>query len=32
VDPADVRISMPIKVVYQEVPEEDIVLYRFAPA
>jgi uncharacterized OB-fold protein len=32
VDPADVRIGMPIKVVYEEVPEEDIVLYRFAPA
>jgi uncharacterized protein len=32
VDPADVRIGMPIKVVYQDVPEEDIVLYRFAPA
>lgn len=32
VDPADVHIGMAIKVVYEEVPEEDIVVYRFAPA
>jgi uncharacterized OB-fold protein len=32
VDPADVRIGMPIKVVYEEVPEGEMVLYRFAPA
>jgi uncharacterized OB-fold protein len=32
IDPAEVKIGMPIKVVYEEVPEEDITVYRFAPA
>ena len=31
-DPAEVKIGMPIKVAYEDVPEEDIVLYRFTPA
>jgi uncharacterized OB-fold protein len=32
VDPADVRIGMPIRIVYEDIPEEDITMYRFAPA
>ena len=32
IDPARVKIGMPIKVVYEDVPEEDITVYRFAPA
>jgi uncharacterized OB-fold protein len=31
IDPAQVTIGMPIKVVYEDIPEEDITLYRFAP-
>lgn len=32
VDPAQVTIGMPIKVIYEEIPEEDVTVYRFAPA
>lgn len=32
VDPAAVSIGMPIKVVYLDIPEEDITMFRFAPA
>lgn len=32
IDAAEVKVGMPIKVVYEEVPEEDITVYRFAPA
>jgi uncharacterized protein len=31
-DPADVHIGMPIKVVYEDIPDEDITMFRFAPA
>jgi uncharacterized OB-fold protein len=31
-DPADVAIGMPIKVVYEAIPDEDITMWRFAPA
>jgi uncharacterized OB-fold protein len=30
--PARVKIGMPIKVVYEDIPEEDITVYRFAPS
>jgi len=32
VDPATVSIGMPIRVVYEDIPEEDITIFRFAPA
>ncbi|MBO0728679.1 MAG: OB-fold domain-containing protein [Acidimicrobiaceae bacterium] len=32
VDPAEVKIGMPIQVVYEDVPQEDVTVYRFAPA
>jgi uncharacterized protein len=32
VDPAVVRIGMPIKVVYEDIPDDDITVFRFAPA
>lgn len=32
VEPGEVTIGMPLTIVYEEVPEEDITLYRFAPA
>jgi len=32
VDPASIKIGMPIKVVYEDIPEEDITMFRFAPA
>jgi uncharacterized protein len=32
VDPAEVEIGMPIRFVYEEVPEEDVTVYRFGPA
>jgi uncharacterized protein len=31
-DPDAVRIGMPLKVVYEDIAEEDITMYRFAPA
>ena len=31
-DPNAIRIGMPIKVVYEDIPEEDITMYRFTPA
>lgn len=31
IDPGEVTMGMPLTVVYEEVPEEDITLYRFAP-
>ncbi|MDE3203909.1 MAG: OB-fold domain-containing protein [Acidobacteriota bacterium] len=31
IDPAEVTMGMPLTVVYEEVPDEDITLYRFAP-
>ncbi len=30
--PEDVQIGMPIKIVYEDIPEEDVTLWRFAPA
>jgi uncharacterized OB-fold protein len=32
VEPDQVSIGMPLTIVYEEVPEEDITVYRFAPA
>jgi uncharacterized OB-fold protein len=32
VDPASIKIGMPIKVVYKDIPEEDITMFCFAPA
>ena len=32
VDPASITIGMPIKVVYEDIPDEDITMFRFAPA
>jgi uncharacterized OB-fold protein len=32
VDPSEVHIGMPIEVVYEDIPDEDITLFRFAPA
>ena len=30
-DLASIKIGMPIKVVYEDIPEEDVTMYRFAP-
>jgi uncharacterized OB-fold protein len=30
-DPEDLRIGMQLKFVYQDIPSEDFVMYRFAP-
>jgi len=32
IEPSEVSIGLPIKVVYEEIPDEDVTLYRFAPA
>ena len=32
VDPASVKIGMPIRLVYEDIPEEDFTMYKFAPA
>jgi uncharacterized OB-fold protein len=32
VDPASVEIGMPIRLVYEDIPEEDFTMYKFAPA
>jgi hypothetical protein len=32
VDPASVRIGMPIRLVYEDIPDEDFTMYKFAPA
>jgi uncharacterized OB-fold protein len=32
IDPDDVQIGMPVKIVYEDIPEEDATLWRFAPA
>ncbi len=32
VAPASIKIGMPIKVVYEDIPAEDITVFRFAPA
>jgi uncharacterized OB-fold protein len=31
-DIASIEMGMPIKVVYEDIPEEDITMFRFAPA
>jgi uncharacterized OB-fold protein len=31
-DPHSVEIGMPVKVVYEDIPDEDITMYHFAPA
>jgi uncharacterized OB-fold protein len=30
-DPDDVRIGMPVQVVFDDIPEHNITLYKFAP-
>ena len=31
VDPASIHVGMPIKIAYEDIPDEDITIYKFAP-
>jgi uncharacterized protein len=31
VDPASIHVGMPITIAYEDVPDEDITIYKFAP-
>jgi uncharacterized OB-fold protein len=32
VDPETIRVGMPIRIVFEDIPEEDVTIYKFAPA
>jgi uncharacterized OB-fold protein len=32
VAPDDLRIGMPVRIVYEDIPGEDFTMYKFAPA
>ena len=31
VDPASIHVGMPISIAYEDVPDEDVTIYKFAP-